>query len=538
MPFESKAQQRKCYALKARGEAGSWDCTEWSHATDFDEIPDKKKKRKEAKAMDAIAGLAKEAAAGAMIPKATSALAGRASRALVPQAAATAKKGLPWGKIGLGAGALGAGLGGAAALSGNQDASRGTTSKPPTGQGITAKPAAPAQAAPAPAAKPAGGGGGVLQWIMANPGKASLLGLAGGGIGYGLYRLLRGRRGRDEEKEGKDHLLKRASDIKQHNAAVILDRHLIKMADDASPALAKSFNAVRSRLAAGESISTAMHRAFPKMAAERRTILSGRLCKQAMAHFVKEAFKDLTPTDVAATGAAGYGGARLGEGLGKQVGASTAKSEASGGFREMLKKVRGAKEKSVGEFSKATGPWWNTQRAFGNTRVQPGEGNYHPFARGTGETYQGVSRSPHRVMPGGSRTKNLAEEFVQNRRAVGKNTVKSLRAKRLAAGLQGGRIGGKWGKGIGAALGILLPLILGKHRSATMKKQPQAATQAKAACDRYFALCQRAGIPRAQIKQAVDQFVKQATWPSCKHNKKKSFSGKPKEATNWMKQNS
>lgn len=40
--FESKAQQKKCYALKNRGEAGSWDCDEWSEKTNFKKIPEKK----------------------------------------------------------------------------------------------------------------------------------------------------------------------------------------------------------------------------------------------------------------------------------------------------------------------------------------------------------------------------------------------------------------------------------------------------------------------------------------------------------------
>lgn len=41
MPFKSKAQQRKCYAMKAKGQAGSWDCSEWSDATNFKKLPEK-----------------------------------------------------------------------------------------------------------------------------------------------------------------------------------------------------------------------------------------------------------------------------------------------------------------------------------------------------------------------------------------------------------------------------------------------------------------------------------------------------------------
>lgn len=33
MPFKSKSQVAKCFAMKSRGEAGSWNCTEWARAT-------------------------------------------------------------------------------------------------------------------------------------------------------------------------------------------------------------------------------------------------------------------------------------------------------------------------------------------------------------------------------------------------------------------------------------------------------------------------------------------------------------------------
>jgi hypothetical protein len=33
MPFKSTAQVRKCFAMKAKGEAGSWDCEKWAHET-------------------------------------------------------------------------------------------------------------------------------------------------------------------------------------------------------------------------------------------------------------------------------------------------------------------------------------------------------------------------------------------------------------------------------------------------------------------------------------------------------------------------
>lgn len=41
MPFLSKRQQRKCYALKAKGKNKSWDCSEFSAHTDFEKLPEK-----------------------------------------------------------------------------------------------------------------------------------------------------------------------------------------------------------------------------------------------------------------------------------------------------------------------------------------------------------------------------------------------------------------------------------------------------------------------------------------------------------------
>ena len=43
MPFVSKAQNRKCWALKTKGQNGSWDCSEWASATSYDHLPEKEK---------------------------------------------------------------------------------------------------------------------------------------------------------------------------------------------------------------------------------------------------------------------------------------------------------------------------------------------------------------------------------------------------------------------------------------------------------------------------------------------------------------
>ncbi len=33
MPFSSKSQMRKCFALKAKGGGKGWDCKKWAHET-------------------------------------------------------------------------------------------------------------------------------------------------------------------------------------------------------------------------------------------------------------------------------------------------------------------------------------------------------------------------------------------------------------------------------------------------------------------------------------------------------------------------
>ncbi len=42
MPFKSKQQAKKCYALKQKGQAGNWDCSEWAEKTNFRSIPQSK----------------------------------------------------------------------------------------------------------------------------------------------------------------------------------------------------------------------------------------------------------------------------------------------------------------------------------------------------------------------------------------------------------------------------------------------------------------------------------------------------------------
>jgi hypothetical protein len=43
MPFQSKAQMKKCFAMKGRGQAKGWNCEEWAHKTkSIKKLPEKK----------------------------------------------------------------------------------------------------------------------------------------------------------------------------------------------------------------------------------------------------------------------------------------------------------------------------------------------------------------------------------------------------------------------------------------------------------------------------------------------------------------
>jgi len=56
MPFKSDAQRKLCYLLKGKGQAGSWDCDEWSTATGKKNLPEHVKKQEEKKAENLLVG--------------------------------------------------------------------------------------------------------------------------------------------------------------------------------------------------------------------------------------------------------------------------------------------------------------------------------------------------------------------------------------------------------------------------------------------------------------------------------------------------
>jgi hypothetical protein len=53
MPFKSDSQRKLCYLLKGKGQAGSWDCDEWSIATDKKKLPEHVADQEEKQALEA-----------------------------------------------------------------------------------------------------------------------------------------------------------------------------------------------------------------------------------------------------------------------------------------------------------------------------------------------------------------------------------------------------------------------------------------------------------------------------------------------------
>ena len=52
MPFKSDSQRKLCYLLKGKGQAGSWDCDEWSTATGKKDLPEHVEDQAEKKALE------------------------------------------------------------------------------------------------------------------------------------------------------------------------------------------------------------------------------------------------------------------------------------------------------------------------------------------------------------------------------------------------------------------------------------------------------------------------------------------------------
>jgi hypothetical protein len=193
------------------------------------------------------------------------------------------------------AGAIGAGIAGLSGLG------YGLTGGAPAPAPVQAAAPVAAPAAPAVPTEPqqAGmgesvmnGGGRILEWIKANPGKAGLLGLGGAGLGYGLYNSLSGD---EEEKYGKDQFIKKASANKRHNAVRMINTYLNKKAEDATVFEKRAFARIQASLISGDNINTAVKKALPTMGPERRGIFASNLVKHAVDDFTKEAMHENGP---------------------------------------------------------------------------------------------------------------------------------------------------------------------------------------------------------------------------------------------------
>ena len=57
MPFKSDSQRKLCYLLKGKGQAGSWDCSEWSVATGKKKLPEHVEDQEEKQALNKKSGV-------------------------------------------------------------------------------------------------------------------------------------------------------------------------------------------------------------------------------------------------------------------------------------------------------------------------------------------------------------------------------------------------------------------------------------------------------------------------------------------------
>lgn len=57
MPFKSDSQRKLCYLLKGKGQAGSWDCDEWSTATGKKKLPEHVADQEEKRALNKKSGV-------------------------------------------------------------------------------------------------------------------------------------------------------------------------------------------------------------------------------------------------------------------------------------------------------------------------------------------------------------------------------------------------------------------------------------------------------------------------------------------------
>lgn len=204
-----------------------------------------------------------------------------------------ARRGRAGMAVGAGAAAM-AGMTGMGKLMGG-----GGGGAPQTAQAPGAAPGGQPSPMPAAAggdgAQLAGMGGGVMDWIKANPGKAALLGLVPA-AGYGLSRMMSGPK---KDKEAGDYLgdlprnrqelVKLAADTVCHNSLVVVGHQLEKMAAEAQGQLRRGFQQMQAVLLASGNIYKAASVAFPELKPAQRSKLSKSIVKRAFSELHKAA---------------------------------------------------------------------------------------------------------------------------------------------------------------------------------------------------------------------------------------------------------
>lgn len=305
MPFTSKKQQRKCYALKARGQAGSWDCDEFAEHTDFRTLPEEKK-----------GGLQRPGyLQGGIMPASTSAFAlgalaaKRADDRYLNQPAGSFR-----GEFGLPAAATRPAMvnGGAALREGReglggmlrglgQRANIGLSKVPgmnTAGRGV-------ATAVNRLAGKPMLGlkGGRLGAAAGIGGGLAGLLALltSGGGGNAGAASAAAPNLG----KQGADRafhrlLVKQAAAYLQAYHRQVMDRYLDKLAAALPGQAAVPVRRLQVELAGGARLPQALKVAFPHLSGEGRGVMAVHLVKAAMASCSGGTMKKKKPYNVTA----------------------------------------------------------------------------------------------------------------------------------------------------------------------------------------------------------------------------------------------
>lgn len=265
MPFVSKAQQRKCYALKAKGQNGSWDCSEFSEHTNFSKLPERKK-GKEACDMSVSTLLGRMAAERPLVEKLA------ADSGLPPEAieGLAARVQMTPGRLVKEAYADPAAF---------ADLVRMASGLPPQAVKQADSECQPVQH-PQRAKKP-------NPFANKRPGKPDAK--MAGDFGTTFLKLAR------------KAIEKKAEDRRKATAMVLMNHYLDKVAAKLDIEKQASVRMLQAHLALGKPMSHAIKVAYPQLTGERRGILAKTLVKGAaddFNNFVKKKRKEYGPKSV------------------------------------------------------------------------------------------------------------------------------------------------------------------------------------------------------------------------------------------------